>query len=171
MKIFRIAVFAVLVCVASTKAFSEAFNWELYRSEQFGYSLFFPTDVLSRGVVLRGVTVLSSSLVTAERSSRFLQRTTQTTLGSPNIGKLSCASLLAMTILYMARRVRAGSFFLARRGGSIYYQKVMLSCGGRVINAFALTYPREQKREYDDIVTGIEKSFRPSWGPACSARD
>jgi hypothetical protein len=69
----------------------------------------------------------------------------------------------------MARWAKAGSYFPVFRGGSIYYQKVLFSCGGRVINAFALTYPRQQKREYDGIVTGIEKNFRTSSGPACYA--
>ena len=53
------------------------------------------------------------------------------------------------------------------RGDSIYYQKVLFACGGRIINAFALTYPEQQKREFDFVVTTIEKNFRPTAGPDC----
>jgi hypothetical protein len=56
------------------------------------------------------------------------------------------------------------------RGSSIYYQKIMFVCGGRVINAFALTYPEERKRAYDAIVTTIEKNFHQVSGPACLAQ-
>ncbi len=54
------------------------------------------------------------------------------------------------------------------RDGSIYYQKVLFSCGGRIINALAMTYPAALKRKYDLIVTGIEKSFNPAYGAACN---
>jgi hypothetical protein len=45
----------------------------------------------------------------------------------------------------------------------------MFSCRGRVINAFAMTYPSLEKREYDPIVTTIEKNFRASSGTGCGA--
>ena len=64
---------------------------------------------------------------------------------------------------------RGSSWFVLSgvRGSSIYYQKVLFACGGRIINAFALTYPSAGKREYDSIVTTIEKGFRSTSGPAC----
>ena len=43
----------------------------------------------------------------------------------------------------------------------VFYEKVMFSCSGRVINSFALIYPIESKREFDPIVEGIERTFRP----------
>jgi hypothetical protein len=55
------------------------------------------------------------------------------------------------------------------RGDSIYYQKVLFVCGGRMINAFSLTYPSQLRREFDPIVTTIEKSFHPTAGIACDA--
>jgi hypothetical protein len=57
------------------------------------------------------------------------------------------------------------------RGDNIYYEKVLFACGGRIINAFALTYPQDRKLSFDPIVTGIEKSFRSSSGPACAGTD
>jgi len=32
-----------------------------------------------------------------------------------------------------------------------------------VHNGFILSYPEEQKNEYDEIVGNIERSFRPGW--------
>jgi hypothetical protein len=43
----------------------------------------------------------------------------------------------------------------------VFYEKVIFSCSGRIINSFALIYPIESKREFDPIVEGIEKTFRP----------
>jgi hypothetical protein len=41
------------------------------------------------------------------------------------------------------------------------YEKVMFSCGGRVINSFALVYPIDERQFFDQIVEAIEDSFRP----------
>ena len=43
----------------------------------------------------------------------------------------------------------------------VFYEKVIFSCSGRIINSFALIYPIESKRDFDPIVEGIEKTFRP----------
>jgi hypothetical protein len=47
------------------------------------------------------------------------------------------------------------------RGDDIYYEKVMFSCGGRVVNVFAITYPRSTRRIYDQVVERMEDNFGP----------
>lgn len=65
-------------------------------------------------------------------------------------------------------RPRGRSWFVMSgyRGDSIYYEKVMFSCGGQLVNVLALTYPANQRRFYDQIVEDMEDSFRP--GRNCS---
>jgi hypothetical protein len=48
------------------------------------------------------------------------------------------------------------------RGDDIYYEKVMFSCAGSVVNIFAITYPQGLRRQYDPVVEKVEDSFRPS---------
>ena len=48
------------------------------------------------------------------------------------------------------------------RGDDIYYEKVMFSCAGSVVNVFAITYPQGLRHEYDRVVERMENSFRPS---------
>ena len=48
------------------------------------------------------------------------------------------------------------------RGDDIYYEKVMFSCAGSVVNVFAITYPQGLRRQYDPVVEQIEDNFRPS---------
>ena len=66
-------------------------------------------------------------------------------------------------------RPRGRSWFVLSgyRGDSIYYEKVMFSCGGSLVNVFAITYPVEQRDMYDPIVERMEDTFRP--GSRCSS--
>jgi hypothetical protein len=48
------------------------------------------------------------------------------------------------------------------RGDDIYYEKVMFSCAGSVVNVLAITYPQSLRRQYDPVVEKVEDSFRPS---------
>ena len=47
-------------------------------------------------------------------------------------------------------------------GGKTFYEKVMFSCAGRLINSFAMVYPTDQRDTFDRVVEGMEKSFRPA---------
>lgn len=53
---------------------------------------------------------------------------------------------------------------------NVFYEKVMFSCGGRIISSFALIYPISSKAMFDPIVEGIEKTFRPGQNCAPYAR-
>jgi len=44
--------------------------------------------------------------------------------------------------------------------GKTFYEKVIFSCNGRVINSFAMIYPTAQSVLFDRVVEGVEKSFR-----------
>jgi len=66
-------------------------------------------------------------------------------------------------------RPRGRSWFVLSgyRGESIYYEKVMFSCGGSLVSVFAITYPVEQRDRYDPIVERMEDMFRP--GTRCAS--
>jgi hypothetical protein len=53
------------------------------------------------------------------------------------------------------------------RGDMIYYQKVMFSCGDRVINALSITFPRAEKKFYEGLVEVMEDNFKPGIGEGC----
>jgi hypothetical protein len=45
-------------------------------------------------------------------------------------------------------------------GDDIYYEKVIFSCGGQVVNVMRL-YPTEQWDLYDPVVERMEDTFKP----------
>jgi hypothetical protein len=48
------------------------------------------------------------------------------------------------------------------RAANIYYEKVMFSCSGRVVNVLAISYPKEARGVYDPVVEQMEDRFQPS---------
>jgi hypothetical protein len=170
MRTFCISIFTMVFSAELlSTASSLGFNWQNYRSERFGYNLLFPADVfMPRGKSPNGDRFEFVSRDSEARLKVFA------TYNIDNIGLLEYRAAVVRDFGGYDKMVYGPigqSWFVlsGTRGGNIYYQKVLFSCGGRIINAFALTYPSQQKREYDDIVTGIEKSFRASSGPACYA--
>ena len=61
-------------------------------------------------------------------------------------------------------RPRGRSWFVLSgyRGNNIYYEKVMFSCAGGVVNVLAITYPTDQRDLYDPVVEHMEDTFRPA---------
>ena len=61
------------------------------------------------------------------------------------------------------RRLGQTLFVLSGEGnGRIFYEKVMFTCGGRLINSFAMIYPIDKRHVFDPIVERVEDSFRPA---------
>ena len=48
------------------------------------------------------------------------------------------------------------------RGEQIYYEKVMFSCSGHVVNILAIAYPTAERTLFDPIVERMEDTFKPS---------
>jgi len=54
-------------------------------------------------------------------------------------------------------------FVLSRyRADQIYYEKVMFSCGGRIVNILAIAYPAAERGLFDPLVERMEDTFKPS---------
>ena len=47
------------------------------------------------------------------------------------------------------------------RDGTMFYERVTFTCGGRLINSWALLYPAAERRTYDRIIEQIARSYRP----------
>jgi hypothetical protein len=48
--------------------------------------------------------------------------------------------------------------------GSIFYQRVSFTCGGKLINSWAMIYPVSERRFYDRLVEAIAQTFTPGAG-------
>jgi hypothetical protein len=50
------------------------------------------------------------------------------------------------------------------RGDMHFYERVTFTCGGRLINSWALLYPASERHIYDRIVEAIAPTFSPGAG-------
>jgi hypothetical protein len=48
--------------------------------------------------------------------------------------------------------------------GTMFYERVTFTCGGRVINSWALLYPQAERRRYDRVVEQVAQSYRAGKG-------
>ena len=62
---------------------------------------------------------------------------------------------------------RGRSWFVVSgyRDDKIFYQKVIVSCGGRVANLLGISYPTASRAMFDQVVERMEDTFKP--GPRC----
>jgi hypothetical protein len=150
-------------------AWAQAGNWEWYRSERFGYSLLFPADLLSPREESQkggGVEFLSED---GKTKLRVLATENKDGVTTEEYRAAIIRDFPQYGMIHYGPKGQSWFVLSGVRGSSIFYQKIMFACGGRLINAFALNYPEERKRAYDAIVTTIEKNFHPASGPACFA--
>jgi len=50
------------------------------------------------------------------------------------------------------------------REGTMFYERVTFTCGGRLINSWAMLYPEGERRRYDRIVERVARSYRTGTG-------
>ena len=55
------------------------------------------------------------------------------------------------------------------RDGTMFYERVTFTCGGRRINSWAMLYPTTERQVYDRIVEQVARSYRPGAATADDA--
>jgi hypothetical protein len=165
---------AIIVASASLLALSgilaeataaPGWDWAEYRNERYGFSLQYPADIF---VVERTAEAGDGQvLIAGEADARLL-------VGAlPNEVGHTVASYQAHIARQSYRDYQIGyqrlggswSVLSGEGNGRVFYEKVMFTCAGRLINSFALIYPLERRHVFDPIVERIENTFRP--GRAC----
>lgn len=56
------------------------------------------------------------------------------------------------------------------RNGTMFYERVSLTCGGRVINSWAMLYPAAERAFYDRVVEAVARTYTPGAGPNGNCR-
>lgn len=139
-------------------------HWTTYRNARFGYSFYYPTALFEAGRLPEnggGQTfnsrdghakiVVFATLNTEKYSPKQYREVILKDFGGYD---------------EMSYSPTGQTWFVLSgyRGENIYYQKVMFSCGNRVINALSITFPTAEKPFYARLVEIIEDHFKPGHG-------
>ena len=159
-----------LLLVVTTPALAAAARdgWVPYINERFGFSFRYPADVFKpERTTERGDGEL---FVGAGGEARLLVGAFENSDGHTIASYMSFIRRDSYSKYPVSYAPRGQTWFVlsGETSQNVFYEKVMFSCGGRIINSFALTYPVAAKRVFDPVVEGIENSFRP--GQSCSSR-
>jgi hypothetical protein len=162
------AFLAAIFCIATAipGAFA-AETWETYRNDRFGYVLSYPSSVFTPQPPSEkgdGATFLSGDgrakivVYATVNDERFTPAQYRSTILKQFAGYNE-----------MDYSPRGKTWFVLSgfRDDVIYYQKVMFSCGERVINALSITFPRAEKKFYEGLIEVIEDRFKPGSGEGC----
>jgi hypothetical protein len=50
------------------------------------------------------------------------------------------------------------------RNGEMFYQRVSFTCGGKLINSWAMLYPAAERKTYDRVLEAIARTYLPGAG-------
>lgn len=50
------------------------------------------------------------------------------------------------------------------RGDTMFYERVSFTCGGKLVNSWAMLYPIAERRLYDRVVEAVARSYQPGSG-------
>ena len=162
MSYFYSAALVLVLAFLSSVAHGE--EWVASRDQGFGFTYVFPRDIF---IAAEGENKPSMyGFKSRDGHAKLLFSAWNNKEGrSPEGFK---RWLIANTEGYneLTYRPRGRTWFVLSgyRDDHIYYEKVMFSCGGDVVNVFAISYPVGQRNRYDQMVERIEDHFRPGKG-------
>jgi hypothetical protein len=160
----RALAFSAILLLACQQVSAIEYGWVPYVNERYGFSFSYPAAVFqSKHISEAGD---GEAFAAIEGDGRLLVGAFE------NVERHTVQSYRAFVrersysgfdVSY-APRGRTWFVLSGESGTQVYYEKVMFSCGGRIINSFALIYPIASKQLFDPIVEGVENTFRPGRG-------
>ena len=166
---FRIgAPFAAVIAGSLLPAFAAAGprldDWATLKNERHGFAIAYPVDVFEQkdapttdeGRVLVSKDGKAKLLVGAfdNADSNSLEEYRQFLIAEQYAGAV---------IDYAP--VKQRWFVLSgTRNGETFYQRVSFTCGGKLINSWAMLYPAADRKTYDRVLEAIARTYLPGAG-------
>jgi hypothetical protein len=139
-------------------------QWETIQSERYGFMIAYPGSVFApaAGAPAENGHVLVSRDGGARLLVAAFDNETSATLAEYR-AQLLAENYNGADIDYAPMRKRY--FVLSgTRGAMHFYERVSFTCGGRLINSWALLYPVSERHIYDRIVEAVARTYSPGAG-------
>lgn len=135
-------------------------QWRFFAEPDFGASIRYPADTFERLPDQNGST--GAAFASFDGNARLVVAAWENSGETPGTFKDRLLSGGEYGDLTYEPNGRSWFVLSGYRGDEIYYEKVMYTCGRRLVNAFAITYPVAERAIYDPMVERLEDSFRPA---------
>ena len=145
-------------------------GWTTYKSDEFGYSLYYPSAYFEpQGIAAEGE---PKTFVSPDGKAKLVVS------GADNDEGFTLADYRSTILdefggydrLDYSPKGQTWFVLSGYREETIYYQKVLFSCNGRIINALSVTFPAAEKAFYEGLIEIMEDGFRPGRGVDAPAR-
>ena len=161
------ALLTIFGCILLFASGATAQDWRQYRNERYGFTLDYPADLLvtERAAEAGDGHVFASS----DDEARLLVGALPNDSGyTPATYQQYIARHSYPSYQIDYRRLSSSWFALSGEGeGRIFYEKVMFTCGGRLMTSFAMIYP--SARLYEPRRGGLGLNQFRANGAGCSA--
>jgi hypothetical protein len=156
---------AAVLGAASAAAVSErSGGWTSYRNAQHGFMIAWPSDVFPAEPARDsedGQVLVSRDGAAKLMMAAFLNE--QGVSLADYRRQLLEENYAGVEIDYAP--VRDRWFVLSGvRDGVMFYERVTFTCGGKLINSWAMLYPAAERKRYDRIVEAVAKTYMPGAG-------
>ena len=162
--VVSVACAAIGLATAATAAGQKLRQWEKIESERYGFMIAYPGSVFAPSP--SAVTDNGHVLVSRDGGARLLVAA----FDNEEAATLAEYRNQILTENYGGADldyapVKKRSFIVSgTRGTMHFYERVSFTCGGRLINSWALLYPVAERHIYDRIVEAIARTYSPGAG-------
>jgi hypothetical protein len=162
---------SLLCAMAPTRALlaAEEHDWTVYRNHRYGFSIEYPADVFEQERATEADD--GQSFVSRGGDARLLVGTiSNAERFGPEAYRDHLAKEFYTGFVTTYRSLGPRSFaLLGESKDKSFYERVMLSCDGKLISSFAILYPSDQGILFFPLLEVIEKSFQPGFATTCSS--
>jgi hypothetical protein len=154
-----------LISAPTWAASNDLSDWATIHNKRFGFAIAYPSNILFPIDTPSGMTD-GRVLQSADGKAKLLVATFE------NAEKLSLdgyrdfllSDIYANTKIDYAPQKQRWFVLSGERGSDTFYERVTFSCGGRLINSWAMLYPTAQKKLYDRVVQAVAKTYMAGAG-------
>ncbi len=157
--------FSLAVCASFSAAAGPRFDsWTTVKNERHGFAIAYPSGVFEQKDAPK--TDEGRVLVSKDGRAKLLvgafANADETTLGDYR-QYLIDEQYKDAVIDYAP--VKSRWFVLSgTRNGETFYQRVSFTCGGKLINSWAMLYPSGERKTYDPVVEAVARTYTPGAG-------
>lgn len=158
------ALFAISIGAVAAAAGPRLNDWATLKNERHGFALAYPVDVFEQ----KGAPTTDEGrmLVSKDGKAKLLvgafDNADNNTL--EEYRQFLIAEQYAGAAIDYAP-VKGRWFVLSgTRNGEMFYQRVSFTCGGKLINSWAMLYPAAERKTYDRVVEAVARTYSPGAG-------